>query len=342
MHAARSSTTSPAPCSPRRFASIDDQLGPRNQRFFGSGFKRVTHQITEATLDSDVNQLLARAHLSYPSDWSAKSTTAQLTPHLSTLDAAVLAAQLAELHLTTTHGLDEQERRALWIRRLSIKAGAAPQERLDDVALSARCTATEQRSGTTVSRLEGHVGALATVCEVVDDHSRPRRTSSPETIDVGDALGEPTRRYFGRGYQQRDYDLQDVVVADDFTAVSATTRISGEAIHPDGMTGKYQPAITFIDGMIVLAQLAQSLLYALDDIDRAASNTLWMRRVDVSGPPPHQRLGAPFRSATSIVRTGIVDFAGGRWRTSEWRAQFSGLRFDYRLAHELPGLREGR
>ncbi len=341
MHAARSSITSPAPCPPRRFASIDDQLGPRNQRFFGSGFKRVKHDITDATVEPNPDRLTARAHLSYPTDWSAKSATTQLTPHLSSLDAAVLAAQLAELHLTTMHGLDAQQRRALWIRRLSIKAGAAPQEQLDDVALSTQRTATERRAGTATSRLDGQVGALATTCEVVHDDHR-RRTGAPEMIDVGGTLGEPTRRYFGSGYQQRDYDLRDVVVADDFSVVSATTRVSGDAIHPDGIAGKYQPAITLIDGMIVLAQLAQSLLYALDGIDRTASNTLWMRRVDVTGPPPHQRLGAPFRSSTSIVRTTIVDFAGGRWRTSEWRAQFSGLRFSYRLAHELPASREAR
>jgi hypothetical protein len=342
MHATRSSSTSPAPRSPRRFASIDDQLGSRNQRYFGSGFKRVTHRITGAYLDPSTDLLRARARLSYPGDWSAKAAGKQLTPHLSTLDAAVVAVQLAELHLSTTFGLGAQQRRALWIRRLSIKAGAAPQEQLDDVALSVRRASTERHAATGVSRMEGRVGALSTMCEVVHDRDlrAARQTSDP--IDADKILGDPARRYFGRGFQERDYDLRDVVVADDHAAVSATTRVSGDAIHPDGVSGKFQPAITFVDGMIVLAQLAQSLLYALDDIDRTASNTLWMRRVEISGPPPHQRLGTPFRTSTSVSRTAVVDFAGGRWRTSDWRAQFSGLTFSYRLAHELPMPREDR
>ncbi|WP_410570387.1 AvrD family protein [Amycolatopsis sp. cmx-4-61] len=342
MHVARSSTTSPVPRSPRRFASIDDQLGPHSQRYFGSGFKRVTHRITGAHLDPSTDLLRARAHLNYPTDWSAKTAGKQLTPHLSTLDAAVVAVQLAELHLNTAFELGDQQRRALWIRRLSIKAGATPQEQLDDVALSVRRTSTERNAATGVSRMEGRVGALATVCEVVHDRDLRIARQTSDAIDTDEILGDPARRYFGQGFQQRNYDLRDVVIADDHSAVSATTRVSGDVIHPDGLSGKFQPAITFVDGLIVLAQLAQSLLYALDDIDRTASNTLWMRRVEISGPPPHQRLGAPFRSSTSVSRTALVDFAGGRWRTSDWRAQFSGLTFSYRLAHDIPAPRDAR
>jgi hypothetical protein len=342
MHAARSSITSPARCLPRRFASIDDQLGPRGRRYFGTGFKRVTHRITAARLDPSTDLLRARANLTYPEDWSAKSAGEQLTPHLSTLDAAVVAVQLAELYLSTTLELGEQQRRALWVRRLSIKAGAAPQEQLDDVALSVRRASTERHAATGVSRMEGRVGALATVCEVVHDRDLRAARQTDDVIDADEVLGDPATRYFGRGFQQRDYDLRDVVVADDGAAVSATTRVSGDAIHPDGLSGKFQPAITFVDGMIVLAQLSQSLLYVLDDINRTASSTLWMRRVEISGPPPHQRIGSPFRTSTSVSRTAVVDFAGGRWRTSDWRAQFSGLTFSYRLAHELPAPREDR
>ncbi|WP_410646304.1 AvrD family protein [Amycolatopsis sp. cmx-4-54] len=324
----------------RRFDSIDDQLGPRADRYFGDGFKRVSHQITNAVLDTRDSSITAHARLRYPPDWSSKTSDVLRTPHLSSLDVAALAVQLADLYFTATFGLTDEQRRGLTIRRLTVKAGSSPQQQLTDVSMSAQRVVTKSDTHAALTRLTGNVGGLATLCEVVHPRHLHVRTSGPRIVSAEKALGDPAHRYFGTGFQTRDHELRDVVVAENHTVVSATARVMGAEIHPNGIAGRYQPAITLIDGMIVLAQLAQSLLYDLDDVDRGDSNTLWLRKFDVVGPPPHQRLGTPFRASASVTRTGLVNFAGGTWRTSSWRALFSGLHFQFRLAHELPTGRE--
>ncbi|WP_167406456.1 AvrD family protein [Amycolatopsis thailandensis] len=339
MHDAFSSAIRRAP---RRFASIDDQLGPRADRYFGDGFKRVSHRITDAVLDPRDSSIAAHARLQYPIDWSSKATGPDRTPHVSSLDVAALAVQLADLYFTATFGLTDEQRRDLTIRRLTVKAGRSPQEQLADVPMAAQRVVTKNDSDAAVTRFTGHVGGLATLCEVVHPRDLHAQVSGPRELLAGESLGDPARRYFGSGFQTRDHELRDVLVAENHTVVSATARITGDQIHPRGIAGRYQPAITLIDGMIVLAQLAQSLLYDLDDIDRGDSNTLWLRNIDVVGPPPHQRLGMPFRTSASVTRTGLVAFAGGTWRTSSWRALFSGLQFQFRLAHELPTGREAK
>lgn len=337
MHDASSSALRRAP---RRFASIDDQLGPRADRYFGVGFKRVSHRITNAVLDPGDNSITAHARLQYPPDWSSKTTVGSRTPHVSSLDVAALAVQLADLYFTATFGLTDEQRRGLTIRRLTIKAGRTPQEQLADVSMSAQRVVTKNDDDAAVTRFTGHVGGLATLCEVVHPRDLHAGISGPRPLAAEESLGDPARRYFGSGFKTRDHELRDVVVAENHTVVSATARITGDEIHPSGIAGRYQPAITLIDGMVVLAQLAQSLLYDLDDIDRGDSKTLWLRNIDVVGPPPHQRLGMPFRTSASATRTGLVNLAGGTWRTSSWRALFSGLQFQFRLAHELPTLQE--
>src|SRR4051812_37508327 len=92
--------------TPQIAGSIDTHLGAASARFFGEGFKRVAHEVTGLVITGrpGLGCLTARAQILYPRDWSSKSHGA-LRPHLSSVDALVLAAQLAEAHLVHRYAL---------------------------------------------------------------------------------------------------------------------------------------------------------------------------------------------------------------------------------------------
>jgi hypothetical protein len=171
--------------------SIDDHLGAGSGRYFGAGYRRVEHQVHSVVVDHDTSSISAGAVVGYPADWSTKSSRRKLVPHLSTIDAAVLSVVLAESHLTAAFALSDEQRRAMWLRRLVIKAGVAPQEQLEGFQISARHRETAERpDGTALSILDCQLGGLRTRAEIVHER-RAVIGASGRTALPDDLLGDP-------------------------------------------------------------------------------------------------------------------------------------------------------
>jgi hypothetical protein len=160
-----------------RFDSIDDCLGPATGRFFGDGFRRVVHRIADITVrpgDNGRGRVDAKAGLRYPPDWSTKSTDVTLRPHLSSVDALLIAVRLGEMYLTHTHGLDRSQRRRMWLRRCTMKTPSAPQEDLSEFDVEAvnvdRRAEPNSLCGH-VSVFECVIGTLKLTCEIEHDVS---------------------------------------------------------------------------------------------------------------------------------------------------------------------------
>src|ERR1051326_7695890 len=112
------------------FDSIDDFLGPRAHRFFGEGFKRAVHRISDARIGvaPDGSAVVtARLGVDYPADWSRKGEHDQRA-HLSTVDFIVLGARLIELCLRRVRGLTAGQLAGAQLTWVRIKAGSAPVE----------------------------------------------------------------------------------------------------------------------------------------------------------------------------------------------------------------------
>lgn len=131
------SASSVLPVASPYLPDISDYLGAPERRFFGEGYKRSRHRLTDFHVPepdgavAEVPRLAATAQVEYPSDWSRKGDTDQ-RPHLSTVDVLLLGAQLTEALLTSHLGLTEWELATVWLARVRIKAGNRPVE--DDLA----------------------------------------------------------------------------------------------------------------------------------------------------------------------------------------------------------------
>ena len=316
-------------------SSIDDHLGPAQGRFFGHGFKRVAHSVRDVQVRRGA--ITATAGLGYPDDWSRKSS-GSLRPHLSSVDALVLAVQLAEAHLTHTRRLDVEQRRRIWLRSFDMRGGRVPQEDLAALPIQAMQLGTRGD----VSTYSCLIGTLGVTCEIEHGAGRARAAAAGaptraayDTLDS--LLGAAEDRYYGAGFRHRAQRIADVRVAPDGEAIAATVAVADpDGALDDGLGGAYGPAPSMLDGLVCLAQLAQVLAYRLDEIERGQSHTLWMRRLAQSCPAPPRRAAGPVAATLALQRSRVLAFGDGRWRTLDVAGELHGIRVRSSIAHQLP------
>lgn len=331
--------------------SIDDYLGPGESRFFSRGYQRAGYRVrdlyatTATTADGAEPGARGTLDLSYPADWSRKKDGTDLRPHLSTVDALVLGVQLAELHLAHAYGLGEAERRTVRLTKVVLRAGTAPQEDLHDVPLTARLRSTGP-TGPTGDRYrsvyECTVGNLRVRCETehpITAHAR----NDARFRSLDEALGRSEYRFYGEGFKHRRHEITDVAVdGRNHTAAAVVryTRRAGAPAPVDGIDAGKVPAVSLIDCFVVNLQLAQVLMYELDGISRAESNTLWMMQTVLTAPEPGKAPelleGRPVTTRVALAGKRLLPLRGGVWRNVELRGSTAGIGMHCSFAHELP------
>jgi hypothetical protein len=316
-------TPTDTPLLPVRLVTVDDALGPRRSRFFGEGFKRVTHRLDDIDVTPAVEEggtVAAVAGLGLPANWSRKGVAEQ-PPHLSTIDAMLYAAQLAGLYLAHTHGLAGTD--GFRVRRMALRAGNRPQEdRLDRFTVTAEHLGTEP-GNPSVSRFDCRIGALAAVLAVEHGGEAVPTLVPGAYPDAGSLPGHWNTAPFGASHYGRTQILSDVDV--DMGAIRADADLS---LAPG-------PAeATMIDLFVAALQLGQVLLYRLDGVDRASSSTLWMRRTVIEPTSQHTD-----RFTTTLENERRLDTAAGTWRSADVVAAHSGLALRCSVAHLLPAER---
>lgn len=323
------------------YRSIDDYLGPGETRFFSRGYRRVEYQVgdiitTPAALTQSGVQ--ATATLAYPGDWSKKTADVDLRPHLSTVDALVLSAQLSEFYLTHAYGLDSAMRRNMELRRVTLRAGTTPQENLVGVPLSATLRATKpDPQGGFVSVFDCAAGVMRARCEI--KHQIGQQTTAEGAYgSLEDVLGPAVSRYYGEGFKFRRQVIEDVQVDMDALHADTTVRIESTqgGVPTEGLEGSYQPSVSMIDCFVVNLQMAQVLMYEMDAVDRQNSNTLWMLQTVLEAPKPNRPFRAPQPAHAGIVGKHLLPLRGRKWRNVDIVGSCGGIDLRCSFAHELP------
>lgn len=325
--------------------SIDEILGDRSTRFFAEGFKKITRAVSDVAVNGDGCD--ATASLGYPADWSRKGS-ADLRPHLSTIDALVLAVATAEAHLAHAAGLDADRRGQAWLRSFTMKAGRNPHEDLSAFPVRVRLAGQTSASATdtrTVATYQCQVGAIRVRLEIEYDSGAPPATATERRFaDLADAVGGNARRYLDRAVGGTHH-LHEVTVTPGH--IAAVVDISGERgeepdadvdddAPPTGFAAAYEPSLSAVDCLVCMAQLAQSVMYSLDQVERRESDTLWMRTVWFEADRPRNPMQQPFIALLEITKSRLLSHDGALWRTADVAGDFHGLRVGSSLAHRLP------
>ncbi|MGH8885717.1 MAG: AvrD family protein [Egibacteraceae bacterium] len=326
------------------YNSIDEYLGPGETRFFSRGYRRAEYQIDNVMItpaDGVEPDVQATVTLRYPRDWSKKKSGVDLPPHLSSVDALVLGAQLSEMYLSHAYGLDAAMRRKMWLRRVTLRAGSAPQEHLEGLPAFAKLRETRAVPDTPnsfVSVFDCKFGAMQARCEI-EHEIGGRVTTAWSCACAEDVLGPAVPRYYGEGFKFRRQLIEDVRVDMETLRSFAAVRIDPtEEGHTtiEGIEGGYQPSVSMIDCFVVNLQLAQVLMYEMDAIERKDSNTLWMIRTILEAENPRRPYSPPLVAHTAVTGKHLLRLRGGIWRNTDIVGGLGGVNLRCSLAHELP------
>jgi avirulence D protein (AvrD) len=314
--------------------SVDDFLGPAEKRFFASGYRRVDYEFGEVVVDR--TGVATSLRLSYPADWSKKAAAkGALPPHLSTVDAILLGAQLTELCLTVNYGLSVAQRQLIWLQDIRIRAGSTPDEMLDQVPATASLAQTvDHAGGRRRSTVDITVGRMRIRCAAVHDTTEANpvqgRYANPEAL-----LGPAASRYYATGFVRGGHRVDELSV--DAGQLRAAASVTVHVVNADqGIEGAYQPRVTAVDAFVTGLQLGQVLLYELDSMRRGASNTLWMRNTHMTLPEPGDDLVERVPLTTALENPKLIEMGGGVWRTADIVTELGGARFICAVTHQLP------
>lgn len=124
------------------FSTLDDFLGDRQQRFFGSGYKSTELRVYRVTMDRAGRTLNAALDIDIMGGWSAHHGK-ERKYHLSNVEALVVAGQTAQALLYWLDGLKREEVDNLWLRGLAI-VNNRPIEKHADIPVRVLCREFEE------------------------------------------------------------------------------------------------------------------------------------------------------------------------------------------------------
>ncbi|MCC8929101.1 AvrD family protein [Rhodococcus sp. I2R] len=315
---------------------LNEYLGPRETRFFGEGYKRARHDLDVLAHQRD--SLEGIASVSYPDDWSKKGDASQRA-HLSTVDVLLFGVQVAELILVGRYGLTETGRRQSWVRSASIAGGASPvEDSLSALAVAGLLRSTAGFGSAMVSSVVTvKIASLNVKVEIVHP---PTSTNAlePDLAATRGLLAESRDQLYRDGYKRNEVNVETVLVEPGGTQGSGALSIgpsAGAARAPfTGLEGQFGAVPSFIDAFVAALQAGQVLLYELDGIKRAESNTLWMRRTRISAPGPlRQASKAAFRVELSQPR--VVVYGGSNWRAATIKAEVDQISVACSVTHRV-------
>lgn len=323
-----------------RYASVDDVLGDATARYFGSGYRSVQHRVFEVRIDTQKRAASAFAEIRYPGSWSTKLNK-ELTPHLSSLDGFVIATQLMDAYLREAYGLDDLSSRDCWIRRCTVKSGQTPTLELNRVPVSLSLNRTREDASGMCGYLSDFTIAVGSLqLEISVDHAlavqRRVRVAFPE---IECCLGEQRDHYLAGGYKSSRVEVSDIAVSPlDGRARAKFSVDYDDAREHGGLSAAHFPFLTIPDALVGTAQLAQTMLYRQDNITRATSKNMWMRKFTVTIPrpaPPRPK----FDVETWISQAHVLSVGGSNWRTAKFNVSLPSMEAVFALAHELPAAR---
>ncbi|MFJ4220056.1 AvrD family protein [Curtobacterium luteum] len=310
-----------------RHESIDDLLGPAAGRFFGLGYRLTDPRLrnAETHLSDGVWELTATADAVSGAAWSRKGDDEQ-EPHLSTTDLIVLA--VASAYEILARERDAAALTTCAVARVDIRSPRSPIEG-DLRALPVRGYAPAGFGrGADVSVAVDIAGFVITV-DVLQD---PSALPVPGGARVEDRPGDGV--YCGV-YRSRSPLVEDIHLTGDEASATVTVPELGRrpAAELCGLEAAFQPTMNIVDAFVAVLQLGQVLLYRLDAIDRAASDTLWMRRTIIT-VPAERRPSVRSSTRTRLERARTLQQDGRAWRLADIVGEFeSGIEINCSIAH---------
>lgn len=307
---------------------IEDALGPAEKRYFGGGFKSTEYEVNVTYHSGHAMGVVA---VNYHNGWSSKAADKIRKPHLSTLDASLIGGQVGCSLLRRRYSFSQPDCEQAWLRQIDIRAGNMAYEDLSAVPLKAQLVSSELDDTSLfgyLTKIEVTLGTMHVA--LVIDHGLSNKAESH-------APGED--HYFTNGFRQRDCHLSNISFEREASEVQADLSLKLASNRPAfGIMGAYPRSLLAIEVLTSFAQLAQVLMYRLDNLSREQTNNLWMRSLSLYCPYPIIPR-VKHRLALRCVRSSLLQRQSEQWRLTTVKALVSEhpeFRLTAKLCHSLP------
>lgn len=276
---------------------LNDLLGPAEDRYFGSGYRRSLYTFWDIKAEVIGGILRGRCEASV-NTWTR--TGAPRASHLTTPDAMTLAVRLGNSLINLLNGWDT--RRTHKVQEVSVRAGS----KSFDGGNVIPCEATARPSVTALTRLQQtfdvKVGSLRCAVTFVLDVTAQDSRSSNASWSLPTLPAVPG--YWGDGPSRPAFHFLDV--AYDPTALACSAVIHQQS--PRGTANN----IDILDCLVIASQLAQVALLSEASTTREQVGNLWMRRCEFH-TIVHEDSTEETYAETRIDKVQRVDLNGSPW-----------------------------
>jgi hypothetical protein len=227
-----------------------------------------------------------------------------------------------------------------YLESATISGGSEPVEgALDDLDCQATLQSTSNGSASVLQCSVASMTARLEVAHASGELGLASVQSPSEEAVVGDA----GTRLYGDLWAERQVSLEDVQIEYEDEVAHAQLSFGQQpsrSYHAGrrGLEAAYPQALCAVEYFVATLQLGQVLLYRLDAMDRADSNTLWMRktRITLSRPKPQVADGPGTGLAVRLRKNRIIVRNGESWRCADVVGTFDGGEVVCSVAHRLP------
>lgn len=289
------------------YNEIDDFLGDKASRYFGTGYINSSQLVTGFILNNSEPERLTFSCVGkviLPESWSVKKSGNQ-KPHLSTIDIIELSLLGFDhlVHEIYGHHICSIK----LVNRLIINAGKVPIESdFDAIDIQGKInkfTKTTNIVDITISNMNVQIYYQNDMNHFIESKVLPISKSALE--------------------------IKDVMINKEKMKASAlviNTRMLKEKIEPWSTSGLFSVGL----------QLGQILLYQLDSIAREDSNTLWMKKTDINflSYAPNIDVFHPIYTKLDRVRKYTTE--DGEWRRADIYSIIGNTKIICSVTHKLP------
>ncbi|MFW5850922.1 MAG: AvrD family protein [Bacteroidota bacterium] len=266
------------------FDTVDSFLGESKTRYFSSGYKLIKYQFEDVLLHND--ELIGILHVEWPKIWAQKKHES-IAPHLGSLELFVIAAHLVELYLKGIDNLTDSEIENAWVSFIKINSGvqAISEIKAEECGCKkiSECIIDDKTIQSSFS-----VKIVSTLVQITICH---RKNSVPAYMSVN-ALQLLVKNFyssfFSIGYKVPVCSIKNVYVNTTERKAQAEIDICNHELLSEftGIGRAFQPFFNFTDGILVVGQVTQTLLYNLDGLTRDNTSNLWMRCIESTYKSP--------------------------------------------------------
>ena len=312
-----------------RLRNAEQFLGPKEERYFASGYKNITCELFNPHFSGD--RLTASLNLDCGKSLSTKNGKI-IDEHLGSIESSLIAIRSLELFLSVKYNLTDNEISASCVKRIEFKTKpcSPSSNQQNDIEVTPIHFFGKNRDSFT-GIFEILVKNFQFLIEL--DIDRQFNPSEPSDKRFTENIINTTHHYH-QGYRLASIDIENLLLDLQNRSVIAESKVT----HPNkvfeaGLGTKNLQGLSFVEFLSIAGQLTQVLLYKLENSSREESNNMWVRSLSADFLPVKTNQPIEVTSKAYFTEFNLVKVKGELWRTVSAKFEIGNIHGSAKVCH---------